>query len=257
MRSSARNSVDSVSPIGSGSSIRSMAPSFFSRGDPNWRIQIALEVHGTTEVAVVTSRAAALLVGDPRWRFLRVVLASRGEPRRGASRSVRRRRSLTPCSVLWTTSPRARLRRVRLGRRRAPLPLVGPRSRRDRCLLGRALPQMGSRAVGSPGRGSRWPIHRSEPVDVRAIRAAACTRTPSCTVSYSPRASIPGAPLTRVDGALSGRPRHCACTREPVIDRPIARDPGGHIAAVMARPSLTRQSKMVPHADRRTAGLIR
>jgi fructose-1,6-bisphosphatase/inositol monophosphatase family enzyme len=30
---------------------------FFSRGDPNWRIHIALEVRGTTEVAVVTSPA--------------------------------------------------------------------------------------------------------------------------------------------------------------------------------------------------------
>lgn len=30
---------------------------FFSRGDPNWRIHIALEIHGTTEVALVTSPA--------------------------------------------------------------------------------------------------------------------------------------------------------------------------------------------------------
>lgn len=30
---------------------------FFSRGDPNWRVQIALEVRGVTEVAVVTSPA--------------------------------------------------------------------------------------------------------------------------------------------------------------------------------------------------------
>jgi histidinol-phosphatase len=30
---------------------------FFSRGDPNWRIHIALEVHGTTEIALVTSPA--------------------------------------------------------------------------------------------------------------------------------------------------------------------------------------------------------
>ena len=30
---------------------------FFSRGDPNWRIHIALEVRGTTEIAVVTSPA--------------------------------------------------------------------------------------------------------------------------------------------------------------------------------------------------------
>lgn len=30
---------------------------FFSRGDPNWRIHVALEVRGTTEVAVVTSPA--------------------------------------------------------------------------------------------------------------------------------------------------------------------------------------------------------
>lgn len=31
--------------------------SFFSWGDPNWRVQIALQVHGTTEVAVVTEPA--------------------------------------------------------------------------------------------------------------------------------------------------------------------------------------------------------
>jgi histidinol-phosphatase len=30
---------------------------FFTRGDPNWRIHVALEVQGTTEVAVVTSPA--------------------------------------------------------------------------------------------------------------------------------------------------------------------------------------------------------
>jgi histidinol-phosphatase len=30
---------------------------FFSRGDPNWRIHVALEVQGITEVAVVTSPA--------------------------------------------------------------------------------------------------------------------------------------------------------------------------------------------------------
>ena len=30
---------------------------FFSRGDPNWRIHVALQVHGTTKVAVVTSPA--------------------------------------------------------------------------------------------------------------------------------------------------------------------------------------------------------
>lgn len=30
---------------------------FFSRGDPNWRIHIALEVHGATEVALVSSPA--------------------------------------------------------------------------------------------------------------------------------------------------------------------------------------------------------
>lgn len=30
---------------------------FFSRGDPNWRIHLALQVHGTTEVALVTSPA--------------------------------------------------------------------------------------------------------------------------------------------------------------------------------------------------------
>ena len=32
--------------------------SFFSRGDPNWRVQVALEVRGTTEIAVVIEPAA-------------------------------------------------------------------------------------------------------------------------------------------------------------------------------------------------------
>jgi histidinol-phosphatase len=31
--------------------------SFFSQGEPDWRVQIALEVHGTTELAVVTEPA--------------------------------------------------------------------------------------------------------------------------------------------------------------------------------------------------------
>jgi histidinol-phosphatase len=31
--------------------------SFFSRGDPNWRVQIALEVRGTTQIAVITEPA--------------------------------------------------------------------------------------------------------------------------------------------------------------------------------------------------------
>jgi fructose-1,6-bisphosphatase/inositol monophosphatase family enzyme len=53
---------------------------FFSRGDPNWRIHIALEVHGTTEVALVASPALRRCWWATRGgRFLRVVLATRGE----------------------------------------------------------------------------------------------------------------------------------------------------------------------------------
>ncbi len=60
------------------------------------------------------------------------------------------------------------------------------RSWRDRCLSGRALLQVGSRAVGSLCRGKPAAASPTEPVDARAIRAAACTRTPFCTVSYLP-----------------------------------------------------------------------
>lgn len=73
MRSLARSSVGLVSQLGSGSSTRD-GTGFFTRGDPNWRIHIALEVQGTTEVALVTSPALRRC-----WWFLRVVLATRGE----------------------------------------------------------------------------------------------------------------------------------------------------------------------------------
>ena len=94
---------------------------FFSRGDPNWRIHIALEVQGSTEVALVVSPALRRCWWATRgggsfessWPPVR-------RARRGASRSVPRRRSLMPCSMLWTTSPELVSRRVGLVHPRAP-----------------------------------------------------------------------------------------------------------------------------------------
>ncbi len=200
MRSSARSSVSSVSPIGSGSSTRSMAPG--------------------SSVGVIQTGESTLLwrcrgLRRSRWSPLRRCGAVGGRPvvaelssrpgrgrraRRGASGSVGRRRWLMPCSMLWTTSPGLVSHRVGVAHRRA-------RSRWSSLFVARLMPSWRSATTrGITHRGFcllRKPAAASpiEWVDVRVIRAAACTRTPSCTVSYSLRCTTRRVP----DRAWSAR----------------------------------------------------
>ena len=184
MRSSARNLVSSVSPIGSGSSTRSMAP-----GSSVGVIRTGESTLLWTFKGPRRSRSSPLLrCGAVGGRPGVTVPSSRPgharRARRGASRSVRRRRSLMPPSMLWTTSPDLVSPRVRLAHRRALY-------RWSSSFVARSMPSWPSATInGITRRGfslSRKPAAASpiEPVDVRAIRAVACTRTPSCTVSYS------------------------------------------------------------------------
>ena len=132
---------------------------FFSRGDPNWRIHIALEVRGTTEVAVVTSPALRRCWWATRGGGSFESSWPRAEAKRGASRSVRRRRSRMPCSKRWTTSPG--LVSHRCGSR------PGARCRWSNSFVARSThswpsaASLGSRAVDPSRRGSRRPFHRS------------------------------------------------------------------------------------------------
>jgi histidinol-phosphatase len=101
--------------------------SFFSRGDPNWRIHIALEVHGTMEVALVTSPA----LGRCWW-------ATRGGgsfespwPRERREDSKARRLEVSTTSTLadavldaFDDESRARLPRSAARAPASPLPLV-------------------------------------------------------------------------------------------------------------------------------------
>ena len=105
---------------------------------------------------------------------------------RGASRSVRHRRSLMPCSMLWTTSRERVSHQLRLAHRRAPY-------RSSSSFVARSMPSWSSATTSGITRhgfsSSRKPAAVSpiEPEDARAIEVAACTRTPACTVSYSLR----------------------------------------------------------------------
>ena len=159
---------------------------FFSRGDPNWRIHIALQVRGTTELAVVASPALRRCWWATRGggSFESSWPAQRAA--RGASRSVRRRRSLMRCSMLWTTSPGLVCHRVRLAHRPAPC-------RSSSSFVARSTASWPSASTsGITRRGSSWSRKQAaaspiEAVGMRAIGAAACTRTPPCTVSCSLR----------------------------------------------------------------------
>ena len=103
---------------------------------------------------------------------------------RDAWRLVRRRRSLTPCSMHWTTIPELVFRRVRLAHRRALY-------RWSSSFAGRSMPFWPSATTsGITRRGfflSRKQAADSpiEPVDVRAIRGADFTQTLCSTVNYS------------------------------------------------------------------------
>ncbi len=237
MRSSARNLVSSVSPIGSGSSTRSMAPG--------------------SSVGVIRTGESTLLwmfKGPRRSRWLPLLRSGAvgGRPgvavpssrpgharraRRGASRSVRRRRSLMPCSMLWTTSRELVSHRARLAHRRAPC-------RWSSSFVARSM-RSWPRAItsGITRRGfssSRKPAADSptEPVDVRAIRAAACIRTPYCTVSCSLRCTTRYVPATcPIGGSPRDRHGHSRTDRQ-------ARRRGLQHVALVAETSLIRMRSM-------------
>jgi hypothetical protein len=166
---------------------------FFSRRDPNWRIQIALELQGTTEVAVVASPALQRC-----WWATRGGGAFESSWLRKASKTTRLAVSSTSTLADAVLDALDDESRARLPPSAAPAPASdriaqhaaarcpapgGAGSRRARCLLGRALLHAGPRAMGSPRRGGWWSLHRS---NRRANdRGGGCTRTPSCTNSCS------------------------------------------------------------------------
>lgn len=186
MRSSARNSVNSVSPIGSGSSTRWTARrcsagvtrtgGFTSR----WRLPGALR-----------SRSSPLLRCDAAGgRPEAAVLSSRPGPARGPNRSAFTsaplRRWVMLGSMLWTTRPERASHRVEPAHRQAP-------SRSSSLFVAKSMPSWSSATTsGTTRRGffssrKRAAVSPIGPEDMRAIKAAACTPTPTCTVSCSPR----------------------------------------------------------------------
>ena len=176
--------------------------SFFSRRDPNWRVHIALEVAGSTEIAVVTAPA-----------LRRCWWATRG----GGSfeSSWPREEAESKRLEVSTTSTLADARLDALDddvqspsptecgpRTREPATARRARSWRNRCLLGRVLPHLGSRAVDSPRRGSGRPLHRSNRRTCgRSGRWPVLERHPAQSVAR--RAALPGASLTAGSGHRS------------------------------------------------------
>ena len=131
---------------------------FFGRGDPNWRIHIALEVEGTTEVALVTSPALRRC-----WWATRGGGSFESSWPRNESKTRRLKVSTTSTladAVLDALDNESRSVSTECGSRTGEPPTAGrARSWRDRCLLGRGLSYLGSRPVGSPCGGSRGPLH--------------------------------------------------------------------------------------------------
>ncbi len=176
--------------------------SFFSRRDPNWRVHIALEVAGSTRIAVVTAPA-----------LRRCWWATRGggsfESSWPREEAESKRLEVSTTSMLANAPARCSERRVQspspaecVPRTGKPPPARRACSWRNRCLLGRALPHLGSRAMDSSRRGSGRPFHRSNRRTCgRSRRWAVLKRQPAQSVAH--RASIPGAPDRR-DQVTSG-----------------------------------------------------
>lgn len=96
---------------------------FFSRSDPNWRVHVALEVAGDTEVAVVTAPA----LGRQWWATRGGGAFESSWPRHGNAEQLRVSRTATLADArLDALGPeaRARLPREATLARPSPLPLV-------------------------------------------------------------------------------------------------------------------------------------
>ena len=220
MRSSARNLVDSVSPIGSGSSTRWTAPrssagvtrtgAFTSR----WRSPVAPRSRssslprcdaagGRPEAAVLSNRP-----GHAR------------RPRPGVSRSARPRWWPTRGWLLWTMRPEAVSHRVWLARRQA-------HSRSSSSCVAKSMPSWSSATTSGITRHGSFSSRRLaavspiEPGDVRGIEAVACTPTPTCTVGCSPRSTTrhAGRAVRPGSAAAAARP---SCCEERTASAPAA-----------------------------------
>jgi len=209
MRSSARNLVNSVSPIGSGSSTRltarrsSLGVTRTGGFTLRWRLPGALR-----------SRSSPLLRCDAAGgRPEAAVLSSRPgharRPNRSASKSAPFRCWLMLGSMLWTTRPEPVSHRVRPAHPQAP-------SRSSSLFVAKSMPSWRSAATSGITRHGffssrkRAAVSPIEPEDMRAIKAVACTPTPTCTVSCSPRFNTRRAPDRRAWVALS-RPALRSC----------------------------------------------
>ena len=204
MRSSARNLVNSVSPIGSGSSTRltarrsSVGVTRTGEFTLRWRLPGALR-----------SRSSPLLRCDAAGgRPEAAVLSSRPgharRPNRSASKSAPLRCWLMLGSMLWTTRPEPVSHRVRPAHPQAP-------SRSSSLFVAKSMPSWSSAATSGITRHGffssrkRAAVSPIEPEDMRAIKAVACTPTPTCTVSCSPRFNTRRAPDRRVGAPESGQ----------------------------------------------------
>ena len=159
MHSSARNSVHSASPIGSGYSIRSMAPRSSVGVRRTGEFRSRWRFAGPRNSRSSSNPRCDAVVGRPEMAVPSSRLGRATRPRRGPqgqydldacrcrARCCRRRFQSTSAAECDAATGDSR-------------PADQARSWRNRCLLGRVLPCLGSRAVGAPGRGSRRPIHR-------------------------------------------------------------------------------------------------
>ena len=201
-----RNSVGSVSPIGSGSSTRSTAPGSSARVIRTGESRLLWRFRGYPARGRHLSCAGALLVGDPRGGSFE----SSWPRQESETRRLEVSTTTTPpmrCSRPWTTSPELASLKVPPAHRPA-LCRWWSRSGRDRRLPGRALPRLGPRPVDSPGRGGRWSLHRSNRwACERPGRRAVFERSPARSATGV--SALPGAFLTQARGRArpSGRAR--------------------------------------------------
>lgn len=202
MRSSARNLVNSVNPIGSGSStrltVRRSSVGVTRTGEFKWRWRLP---------GASRSRSSPLLRCDAAGgRPEAAVLSSRPgharRPNRSASKSAPLRGWMMLGSLLWTTRQEPVSHRVRPKHRQAP-------SRSSSLFVAKSTPSWSSATTSGITRHGFFSSRKLaadsqiEPEGMRAIKAVACTPTPVCTVSCSLRSNTRRTP-DREDQAPSG-----------------------------------------------------